>query len=45
VLPEHVDPNKVQAKYDNGVLQITLPASGVLAPKRIEIQSGAHAWK
>jgi HSP20 family protein len=45
VLPEHVDPNKVHAKYHNGVLQITLSASGALAPKHIEIQAGEHAWK
>jgi hypothetical protein len=37
VLPEGVDPNHVRAKFHNGVLQITLPTSAAMAPKRIEI--------
>jgi hypothetical protein len=41
VLPEGVDPNHVRAKFHNGVLQITLPTSAAMAPKRIEIQVGA----
>ena len=43
VLPEGVDPNRVQAKFHNGVLQLTLPASAAIAPKRIEIQAGQAA--
>lgn len=43
VLPEGVDPNRVSAKFHNGVLQITLPASAAIAPKRIEIQAGEPA--
>jgi HSP20 family protein len=42
-LPEGVDPNRVHAKFHHGVLQITLPASAAMAPKRIEIQAGAPA--
>jgi HSP20 family molecular chaperone IbpA len=38
-----VDPNRVHAKFHNGVLQITLPASAAMAPKRIETQAGAPA--
>jgi HSP20 family protein len=45
VLPENVDADKVQAKFVNGVLQVTLPASAAIAPKRIEIQAGEPAWK
>jgi HSP20 family protein len=41
-LPEGVDPEKVEARFDGGVLEVTLP----LAPessrrKRIEIQEGS----
>lgn len=43
VLPENVDADKVHAKYVNGILQITMPATGAIAPKRIEIQAGEHA--
>jgi HSP20 family protein len=43
VLPEGVDPNRVHATFHNGVLQITLPASAAMAPKRIEIEAGAPA--
>jgi HSP20 family protein len=42
-LPEGVDPDRVHATFHNGVLQITLPASSAIAPKRIEIQAGAPA--
>jgi HSP20 family protein len=43
VLPEGVDPNRVHAKFHNGVLQITLPASAAIASKRIAIQADAPA--
>jgi HSP20 family protein len=43
VLPENVDADKVHAKFVHGVLQVTLPASGAVAPKRIEIQMGEPA--
>lgn len=37
-LPEGVDTEKVHAKYNNGFLEITLPASAALAPKKIPIE-------
>jgi HSP20 family molecular chaperone IbpA len=40
--PEGADPI-ASAKFHHGVLQITLPASAAMAPKRIEIQAGAPA--
>lgn len=38
VLPEGVDPAKVNAKYSNGMLEISVPAPISVAPKRVEIQ-------
>ena len=43
VLPEGVDPNRVHAKFNNGVLCITLPASASVSPRRIEIHQGERA--
>ena len=37
-LPEGVDGSKVQAKFANGMLELTLPAPVALAPKKIAIQ-------
>jgi HSP20 family protein len=36
-LPEHVDLNKIQANYENGVLTVTLPKSEAVKPKQITI--------
>ncbi len=38
-LPFEVDPNKVQAKLENGVLKLTLPQSEASKPKKIEIKA------
>lgn len=39
-LPEGVDVSKVDAEYNNGVLEITAPMSSAALPRRIEIKSG-----
>jgi HSP20 family protein len=42
-LPFKVDPNQVQARFDNGVLTVTLPKPrGQEASRRISVQSGAQ---
>jgi HSP20 family molecular chaperone IbpA len=43
VLPEGDDPNRVHAKFHNGVLQITLPTSAAMTPKHIEMEAGTLA--
>ena len=37
-LPEGVDPGKVQAKFANGMLDLTVPAPVAVVPKKVEIQ-------
>ena len=37
VLPDNLDTDKIAAKYDNGVLEISLPKVEPPAPKEIEI--------
>jgi HSP20 family protein len=37
-LPEGIDASKVQAKFANGMLDLTLPAPVMVAPKKVEIQ-------
>lgn len=36
-LPEHIDTEKIIAKYDNGVLEIHLPKQEEVRPKHIEV--------
>lgn len=38
-LPEGVDVGKINAEYNNGVVEITAPLSEAALPKRIEIKS------
>ena len=38
-LPSQVQPGKVEAKYEKGILQITLPRSEAEKPKKIAIKS------
>ena len=38
VLPVVVDPDRVQAKYENGVLKLTLPKSEAAKPRKINVQ-------
>ena len=37
-LPDTVDPDKIEAKLDRGVLEVTLPKRESLKPKRIEVR-------
>ena len=37
-LPEHVDVDKVNATFSNGILEITIPAVKAQLPKKIEIK-------
>jgi HSP20 family protein len=37
-LPSHVDVNKVEAKLDNGVLEVRLPKTETARPKSISVQ-------
>jgi HSP20 family protein len=37
-LPSHVDVNKVEAKLDNGVLEVRLPKTDTAKPKSISVQ-------
>ena len=39
-LPEGTDANKAEARFENGVLEVRLPAAGAFVPKKIEIHSG-----
>lgn len=38
-LPDGIDTNKMNAEYQNGVLEITAPVSAAALPKRIEVKS------
>ena len=37
-LPEGIDPAKVQAKFSNGMLDLTMPAPVAVAPRKVAIQ-------
>jgi len=38
-LPDAVMPEKVSAKYDNGILTVTIPKAETAKPLRIEVKS------
>jgi HSP20 family protein len=38
-LPSDADPNKIDASYDDGVLEITIPKTEAIKPKRIEVSA------
>ena len=38
-LPEGVKTEQVKAKFTNGILEITVPASAMSKPKKIEIET------
>ena len=40
-LPEGTDASKAEARFENGVLEVRLPAVGAFVPKKIEITNGA----
>lgn len=37
-LPEHIDVGRIEAKYDNGVLDLTMPATEKARPRKIEVR-------
>jgi HSP20 family protein len=37
-LPTEIDPNRVEARMDNGILVVTLPKAESTKPKRVDIQ-------
>ncbi len=39
-LPQMVDPEKVEASYEDGVLKLTLPKSEAAQPKQIPVKTG-----
>jgi len=41
-LPEEIDPEKVEASFDSGVLTLTLPKHQDSPPKRIDIKVGGE---
>jgi HSP20 family protein len=45
LLPIEVDADKVHAKFQDGVLHITLPVPSTIAPKKIEIETGEVVLK
>ena len=40
-LPSLVDADKVEAKYEHGVLRLTLPKSEAAKPRKIQVQPGS----
>jgi len=41
-LPQTVDENGIEAKYENGVLEVTVPKAEVAKPKKIAVATGEH---
>lgn len=41
-LPSNVDPDQIDATYENGVLTLTLPKSEEAKPRRISVQSNGQ---
>ena len=41
-LPNTVDPEKVEASYDNGVLTVALPKAERMRPREIQVKSNAR---
>lgn len=44
-LPKNCDAEQIQAKFENGVLRVTVPYKELPAPKRIAISAGSKAKK
>jgi HSP20 family molecular chaperone IbpA len=42
-IPDGVDAGQVNAKYANGMLDISMPAPQLAAPKKIEVQLEGQA--
>jgi HSP20 family protein len=39
-LPDTVDPSRIEASYENGVLNVRLPKTASAQPRQIEIRTG-----
>ena len=39
-LPQTVDENRIEAKYDNGLLEVSVPKAEVAKPKKISVSVG-----
>jgi len=44
-LPQTVDENRIEAKYDNGLLEVSVPKAEVARPKKISVTVGANEPK
>ena len=44
-LGEGLDPDRVEASYDNGVLTVTVPVAEQAKPRKIQVTSGAGGAK
>ena len=44
-LGEGLDPDKIEANYDNGVLTLTVPVAEQAKPRKVEIVSGGGKAK
>ena len=44
-LPQAVDESKIEANYENGVLEVTVPKAEVVKPKKIAVSIGAQKPK
>ena len=44
-LPEDVDPEQVQARYRDGILQITVARRAVTRPRKIEVETASREVK
>jgi hypothetical protein len=43
VLPENLDTEHVNAEFNNGMLEITVPVSAAALPKKIEVKNVQQA--
>lgn len=41
-LPQAMDESKIEAKYENGVLEVTVPKAEIAKPKKIAVAIGAQ---
>jgi HSP20 family protein len=41
-LGDRLDPDKVEARYDRGVLTVTIPIADTAKPRHVEINSASH---
>jgi hypothetical protein len=45
VLPNTVDPDRIEARYENGVLFVTVPKAERAKPREIRVKSSAGSTK